>query len=122
MPGVAAEWRRANRSRICPEKPGETGHDQQIRVSKRDGTDGQSALAHVCAIAGFDVRLRRTSIRAAIERAVQLVDRNLVSQVSRGQITEEGEARAMRPTILDGTAYAIVRDLRRVIERRPRME
>ncbi len=73
-----------------------------------------SGIAHVCALAGFDVRLSDID-QAALEKAVQLVDRNLVRQVSRGKITEEVKTAAMRH-ISTGTDYAMFRDCDVVIE------
>jgi 3-hydroxybutyryl-CoA dehydrogenase len=73
-----------------------------------------SGIAHVCAVAGFDVKLSDID-GAALERAVQLVDRNLVRQVSRGKISEEAKVAAMRH-IATGTDYAMFRDCDVVIE------
>src|SRR5277367_2219020 len=73
-----------------------------------------SGIAHVCAVAGFDVKLSDVD-EVALERAVQLVDRNLVRQVSRGKISEEMKVVAMRH-IATGTDYAMFRDCDVVIE------
>ncbi|MBV8651560.1 MAG: 3-hydroxybutyryl-CoA dehydrogenase [Alphaproteobacteria bacterium] len=73
-----------------------------------------SGIAHVCALAGFDVKLNDVD-QAALERAVQSVDRNLVRQVSRGKITEEAKSAALRH-IATGTDFAMFRDCDVVIE------
>ncbi|MBC7137818.1 MAG: 3-hydroxybutyryl-CoA dehydrogenase [Defluviimonas sp.] len=53
-----------------------------------------NGIAHVFALAGFDVLLTDIS-REALESAVALIDRNLERQVSRGKITAEEKAAAM---------------------------
>jgi 3-hydroxybutyryl-CoA dehydrogenase len=73
-----------------------------------------SGIAHVCALAGFDVKLNDVD-QAALEKAVQAVDRNLVRQVSRGKITEEAKAAALRH-IATGTDFTMFRDCDVVIE------
>jgi 3-hydroxybutyryl-CoA dehydrogenase len=53
-----------------------------------------SGIAHVCALAGYDVLLHDVS-RDRIEAGIQNIERNLVRQVGRGLIREEDLAPAM---------------------------
>jgi 3-hydroxybutyryl-CoA dehydrogenase len=73
-----------------------------------------SGIAHVCAVAGLDVKLSDID-QAALEHAVQTIDRNLVRQVSRGKITEDVKAAAMRQIAI-GTDYKMFSDCDVVIE------
>jgi 3-hydroxybutyryl-CoA dehydrogenase len=73
-----------------------------------------SGIAHVCALAGLSVRLGDVD-PAALERAVQTIDRNLVRQVSRGKISE-GDKQAAMAHIATGTDYGQVGDCDIVIE------
>src|SRR6267154_4295458 len=73
-----------------------------------------SGIAHVCALAGLSVRLGDVD-PAALERAVQTIDRNLVRQVSRGKISE-GDKQAAMAHIATGTDYAQFADCDIVIE------
>ncbi len=73
-----------------------------------------SGIAHVCALAGLDVRMSDVD-PAALERAVQTIDRNLVRQVSRGKISEADKQAAMA-RIVTGTDYALFADCDFVIE------
>src|SRR5216683_6895167 len=73
-----------------------------------------SGIAHVCALAGLDVRMSDVD-PAALERAVQTIDRNLVRQVSRGKISESDKQAAMR-RIATGTDYAMFVDCDFVVE------
>ncbi len=53
-----------------------------------------NGIAHVCALAGYDVVM--TDISAdALANAVALIDRNIARQVSRGKVTETEMAAAM---------------------------
>jgi 3-hydroxybutyryl-CoA dehydrogenase len=53
-----------------------------------------NGIAHVCALAGYDVVM--TDISAdALANAVALIDRNIARQVSRGKVTEAEMAAAM---------------------------
>ena len=53
-----------------------------------------NGIAHVCALAGYDVVM--TDISAdALDRAVALIDRNIARQVSRGKVTEAEMTAAM---------------------------
>jgi len=53
-----------------------------------------NGIAHVFALAGFDVLLTDIS-RESLDAAIALIDRNLERQVSRGKITAEAKAGAM---------------------------
>lgn len=53
-----------------------------------------NGIAHVCALAGYDVLM--TDISAdALDKAVALIDRNIARQVGRGKVTEAEMAAAM---------------------------
>lgn len=54
-----------------------------------------NGIAHVCALAGFDVMLNDIS-QDALDKAVALIDRNLTRQVSKDAITEAAKDEAMR--------------------------
>jgi 3-hydroxybutyryl-CoA dehydrogenase len=73
-----------------------------------------SGIAHVCALAGLDVHMGDVD-PAALERAVQTIDRNLVRQISRGKISE-GDKQAAMARITTGTDYALFGDCDIVIE------
>jgi 3-hydroxybutyryl-CoA dehydrogenase len=73
-----------------------------------------SGIAHVCALAGLDVRMGDVD-SAALDRAVQTIDRNLVRQVSRGKIAE-GDKQAAMSHIRTGVDYAMFGDCDFVIE------
>jgi 3-hydroxybutyryl-CoA dehydrogenase len=73
-----------------------------------------SGIAHVCALAGLNVHLGDVD-PAALERAVQTIDRNLVRQVSRGKISE-GDKQAAMARIATGTDYSQFGDCDIVIE------
>ncbi|AMY67658.1 3-hydroxybutyryl-CoA dehydrogenase [Frigidibacter mobilis] len=53
-----------------------------------------NGIAHVFALAGFDVLMTDIS-RESLDAAIALIDRNLERQVSRGKITAEAKAAAM---------------------------
>jgi 3-hydroxybutyryl-CoA dehydrogenase len=73
-----------------------------------------TGIAHVCALAGLSVHLGDVD-PAALERAVQVIDRNLVRQVSRGKISE-GDKQAAMAHITTGSDYAQFADCDIVIE------
>ncbi len=73
-----------------------------------------SGIAHVCALAGFDVRLSDIDAKA-LDNAVQIIDRNLARQVSRGKIKESDKDSALK-RIKTGTGYEIFADCDIVIE------
>jgi 3-hydroxybutyryl-CoA dehydrogenase len=53
-----------------------------------------NGIAHVCALAGYDVIMTDIS-QEALDSAVSLIDRNLGRQVGRGKITEDAKADAL---------------------------
>ena len=53
-----------------------------------------SGIAHVFALAGFDILMTDISAEG-LERAVALIDRNIERQVSRGKVTAEAKAKAL---------------------------
>jgi 3-hydroxybutyryl-CoA dehydrogenase len=73
-----------------------------------------SGIAHVCALAGYEVRLSDLQT-AALDNAVQLIDRNLTRQVSRARVSDPDRVAAMR-RIRTGTSYEIFGDCDIVIE------
>src|SRR6185437_12737271 len=54
-----------------------------------------SGITHVLALSGIDVRMADVDPKA-LERARQMIDRNLTRQVARGKISEEAKAAALR--------------------------
>jgi 3-hydroxybutyryl-CoA dehydrogenase len=73
-----------------------------------------AGIAHVCALAGFDVVLTDVS-EAALERGREAIDRNLSRQVARGKIKDEDKRAALR-RICAGLDYALFGDCDMVIE------
>jgi len=71
-------------------------------------------IAHVCALAGFEVVLTDIS-EDAIERARAAIERNLSRQAARGRIREEDVTAALA-RIRPATDYAAFRDCDMVIE------
>jgi 3-hydroxybutyryl-CoA dehydrogenase len=73
-----------------------------------------SGIAHVCALAGFDVRLSDVDA-GALERARQNIDHNITRQVARGKVTEDAKVSALKriSTVSD---YGAFRDCDIVIE------
>jgi 3-hydroxybutyryl-CoA dehydrogenase len=73
-----------------------------------------SGIAHVCALAGFDVRMTDQDPKA-IEQALGVVDRNLGRQVARGRISDSDKAVALK-RIKTGMSYEMFGDCDIVIE------
>jgi 3-hydroxybutyryl-CoA dehydrogenase len=73
-----------------------------------------SGIAHVCALAGYDVVLTDVS-QEPLERGRQAIDRNLSRQVARGKIREEEKNAALR-RIRMGLDYSLFADCDMVIE------
>jgi 3-hydroxybutyryl-CoA dehydrogenase len=73
-----------------------------------------SGIAHVAALAGLQVVLNDVDGKA-LERAVELIGKNLARQASRGKITEEERAAALA-RITTATAFDGFRDCDMVIE------
>src|SRR5258707_14775194 len=73
-----------------------------------------SGISHVCALAGYQVRL--TDIEAkALDNALQVIDRNLARQVARGRVSEADKNAAIT-RIKTGTSYETFADCDLVIE------
>ncbi|HXZ01101.1 MAG TPA: 3-hydroxybutyryl-CoA dehydrogenase [Stellaceae bacterium] len=73
-----------------------------------------SGIAHVCALAGYDVRLGDIDAKA-IESALSTIDRNLARQVARGRVGEADKSGAIK-RIKTGTQYDMFGDCDVVIE------
>jgi len=73
-----------------------------------------SGIAHVCALAGYDVRMSDLEAKA-LENALVVVDRNLTRQVGRGHVSESDKSAALR-RIKTGTSYDMFGDCDIVIE------
>jgi 3-hydroxybutyryl-CoA dehydrogenase len=73
-----------------------------------------AGIAHVCALAGFEVSLTDLG-EAALQRGRDTVDRNLSRQITRGKIREEDKAAALG-RIRTGLDYALFGDCDMVIE------
>jgi 3-hydroxybutyryl-CoA dehydrogenase len=71
-------------------------------------------IAHVCALAGFEVTLTDTG-EEALQRGRETIGRNLSRQVARGKIREEEKAAALG-RIRTGLDYALFGDCDMVIE------
>ncbi|MBX6368950.1 MAG: 3-hydroxybutyryl-CoA dehydrogenase [Rhodospirillales bacterium] len=73
-----------------------------------------SGIAHVCALAGLDVRLADISDEA-LGRGLDTIRRNIERQVARGKVTETEKAAALK-RIKTSTDYGIFADCDVVIE------
>ena len=73
-----------------------------------------SGIAHVCVLAGYDVRMSDLEAKA-LENALVVVDRNLTRQVGRGHVSESDKSAALR-RIKTGTSYDMFGDCDIVIE------
>ena len=73
-----------------------------------------AGIAHVCALAGFEVVLTDVG-EEALRRGRETIDRNLTRQVTRGKIREEDKAVALG-RIRSGLDYALFGDCDMVIE------
>jgi len=73
-----------------------------------------AGIAHVCALAGFEVTLTDVG-EEALRRGREMIDRNLSRQVARGKIREEDKAAALG-RIRTGLDYALFGDCDMVIE------
>jgi len=73
-----------------------------------------AGIAHVCALAGFEVALTDVG-EAALERGRETIDHNLSRQITRGKIREEDKAVALS-RIRTGLDYALFGDCDMVIE------
>jgi 3-hydroxybutyryl-CoA dehydrogenase len=73
-----------------------------------------SGIAHVCALAGLEVKLSDLDVKL-LDKAIETIGHNLDRQVARGKIAEDKKAMAMK-RIATGTDYAMFRDCDVVIE------
>jgi 3-hydroxybutyryl-CoA dehydrogenase len=73
-----------------------------------------AGIAHVCALAGFEVALTDIG-EEALQRGRETIDRNLSRQISRGKI-READRRAALDRIRTGLDYALFGDCDMVIE------
>ena len=73
-----------------------------------------AGIAHVCALAGFEVALTDIG-EEALQRGRETIGRNLSRQVSRGKIREEDKAAALQ-RVRTGLDYALFGDCDMVIE------
>jgi 3-hydroxybutyryl-CoA dehydrogenase len=73
-----------------------------------------AGIAHVCALAGFEVALTDVG-EAALQRGRETIDRNLSRQVARGKIREADKAAALG-RIRSGLDYTLFGDCDMVIE------
>jgi 3-hydroxybutyryl-CoA dehydrogenase len=73
-----------------------------------------AGIAHICALAGFEVALTDVG-EEALQRGRETIDRNLSRQIARGKIREEDKAVALG-RIRTGLDYALFGDCDMVIE------
>jgi 3-hydroxybutyryl-CoA dehydrogenase len=73
-----------------------------------------NGIAHVCSLAGYDVKISDISAEA-LEKAVETIDKNISRQVARGRTTEDEKQAAMK-RIATGTEYTLFDDCDFVIE------
>jgi 3-hydroxybutyryl-CoA dehydrogenase len=73
-----------------------------------------NGIAHVCALAGYDVRITDISAEA-LERAIATIDHNIARQVARGRVKENDKQAAMK-RIQTNTDYKTFADCDFVIE------
>jgi 3-hydroxybutyryl-CoA dehydrogenase len=97
-----------------PESTGRVSLDRLRRIGVIGSGQMGGGIAHVCALAGYDVVV--TDINDdALQRGREAIDRNLSRQVSRGKIREE-EKDAALGRIHMGVDYALFGDCDMVIE------
>jgi 3-hydroxybutyryl-CoA dehydrogenase len=73
-----------------------------------------NGIAHVCALAGYDVKITDIS-EAALKKGLETIDRNIARQVQRGRVKEEEKQAALK-RISTGTDYTLFDDCDFVIE------
>jgi 3-hydroxybutyryl-CoA dehydrogenase len=73
-----------------------------------------NGIAHVCALAGYNVKITDVS-GDALKRAIDTIDHNIARQVARGRVKEEDKQAAMK-RIATGTDYTVFDDCDFVIE------
>jgi len=93
---------------------GSVSLDQLRRIGVIGAGQMGAGIAHVCALAGFEVALTDVG-EAALQRGRETIDRNLSRQITRGKIREEDKAAALG-RIRFGLDYALFGDCDMVIE------
>ena len=93
---------------------GSVSLDQLRRIGVIGAGQMGSGIAHVCALAGFEVALTDIG-EDALQRGRETIDRNLSRQITRGKIGEEDKAAALG-RIRTGLDYAMFGDCDMVIE------
>jgi 3-hydroxybutyryl-CoA dehydrogenase len=88
--------------------------DQLRRIGVIGAGQMGAGIAHVCALAGFEVTLTDVG-EEALRRGREAIDRNLSRQITRGKIREEDKAVALG-RIHTGLDYALFGDCDMVIE------
>jgi 3-hydroxybutyryl-CoA dehydrogenase len=73
-----------------------------------------AGIAHVCALAGYQVRLLDVDSKI-LDKAIQVIDRNLARQVSRERISEADKSAAIK-RIKTGTGYELFSECDLVVE------
>ncbi len=73
-----------------------------------------SGIAHVCALAGLDVKIADLT-GERLTKATEQIGRNIARQVARGKVSEKDKSAAMK-RISTGTDYAMFNDCDMVIE------
>ena len=73
-----------------------------------------SGIAHVCALAGYDVRLNDIGAEA-LDKALGTIERNMARQCAKGKISEAEKNKALK-RIRTGTEMSLFRDCDLVIE------
>jgi 3-hydroxybutyryl-CoA dehydrogenase len=97
-----------------PASTGRASLDRLRRIGVIGSGQMGGGIAHVCALAGYDVVVTDVS-DDALQRGREAIDRNLSRQVSRGKIREE-EKDAALGRIHMGLDYALFGDCDMVIE------
>ena len=93
---------------------GSVSADRLRRIGVIGAGQMGAGIAHVCALAGFEVVLTDVG-EEALRRGRETIDRNLSRQVTRGKIREEDRAGALG-RIRTGLDYALFNDCDMVIE------
>jgi 3-hydroxybutyryl-CoA dehydrogenase len=93
---------------------GSVSLDQLRRIGVIGAGQMGAGIAHVCALAGFEVTLTDVGDEA-LRRGREAIDRNLSRQITRGKIREEDKAVALG-RIRTGLDYALFGDCDMVIE------
>ncbi|HEY1503745.1 MAG TPA: 3-hydroxybutyryl-CoA dehydrogenase [Stellaceae bacterium] len=73
-----------------------------------------SGIAHVCALAGYDVKIADIS-EPVLQKAIGLIDMNMGRQVARGRVSEDDKSAALK-RINIGTDYKLFNQCDFVIE------